>query len=355
MRKLPIVVLGFILLFSQNLKAQFNFEQLIRSGPADAERLVDAYSRPLLYGFGLGMNSGWSNTAQTLGPLHFDLRVIGTGSLVPSSKQSFDVTQIGLSSNLRPSDPSKVISPTFTGDTRNNGPWMDLFDGNGNKLIAFELPKAIIGRFIPTPQLQLTAGFFGNTEIMLRAAPKIRLGEHFGAISLFGIGIKHNLVRDFIPKEIKKTPFDLSLLLGYNTLKYSRPLDLHPLPEMIPENEQQIADFTNQEVFARFDNYLLQATISKQFSVFTPFLSIGYSISGARLALKGNFPIVNSIRDNQIAYITYSDPFGLERTYLRTFRGDVGFQVKLPVIRIYASYGFSGGYGMLTGGLGLGF
>ncbi|WP_316848871.1 DUF6588 family protein [Pedobacter agri] len=335
-------------------KAQLNYEQLIQAGPADAEKLLEAYTRPLFHGFGLGMNSGWTNTAQTLGPLHFDLRIVGTGSLVPSSKQNFNVTQIGLSSNLRPSDPRNIISPTFTGDTKRNGPRMDLFDGNNTRLISFELPKAIIKNFVPTPQLQLTVGFFANTEIMIRAAPKIRLGEHFGSISLYGAGIKHNIVRDFIPKEVNKTPFDLSLLAGYTTLQYSLDLDLQPQNTMIPEAAEHLKDFSGQQLYARFNNFVLQATISKQLSVFTPFVSIGYSISGANLGLKGNFPIVNSIRNDRLAYITYTDPFKLKRTYLKTLRGDVGFQVKLPILRIYGSYGFSGGYEMLSAGIGIG-
>ncbi|RNL53454.1 hypothetical protein D7004_10255 [Pedobacter jejuensis] len=232
---------------------------------------------------------------------------------------------------------------------------MDLFDGNNNKLISFQLPSAVIGNIVPTPQLQLNVGFFANTELMVRAAPKIKFGERFGSVTLFGVGIKHNLIRDFINEKTSPIPFDLSLLFGYNTLNYSLPLKLYPTEGMVPENEQQVADFTTQEIYSRFNKYIIQATLSKQLSFFTPFISAGYSVSGFKLGLKGNFPIVNSIRDNQIAYITYSDPFNLNTTYLKTFRGDVGFQIKLPVLRIYASYGFSGGYGMASGGIGLGF
>lgn len=355
MKQLFLSILCVLIFTNQKVHAQFNFEQLIQAGPADVEKLVEAYSQPLLYGFGLGMNSGWTNTAQTLGPLHFDLRIMATGSLVPKSKQTFDVTTIGLSSNLRPADPGKIKSPTFTGDRYNNGPYMDLFDGNGNKLISFELPSAVIEDLIPTPQVQLTVGFLANTELMLRAAPKIKLGERFGSVSLFGLGIKHNIVRDFIPKDVKKTPFDLSILAGFNVLNYGRTLNLQPLPGMIPENSQQATDFTGQEIYGRFDNYLLQTTLSKEIGFFSPFVSLGYSISSATLGLRGNFPIPNSIRDNQVAYITYTDPFELKRTYLKTLRGDVGFQIKLPVVRLYGSYGFSGGYGMLSAGIGLGF
>ncbi|WP_316734691.1 DUF6588 family protein [Pedobacter aquatilis] len=348
---LLFTLIGF---FTQRAHAQLNFEQLIQAGPQDAEKLINAYTRPLFYGFGLGMNSGWTNTAQTLGPLHFDIRVVGTGSLVPSSRQSFDITKIGLSNSLRPADPLRTISPTFTGDINTNGPLVDLFDGNNNKLVSFELPRAIIRNFVPTPQLQLTVGFFGNTEFMIRAAPKIRLGEYFGSISLLGFGVKHNIVRDFVDKDIKKTPFDFSVLAGFTRLKYSMNLDLQPLNGMIPETPEEAKDFTTQQVYATFDNYIFQATLSKQISFFTPFISAGYSISGANLALKGNFPIVNSIRDNQLAYITYTNPFELKRTYLKTFRGDLGFQLKFPILRIYGAYGFSSGYGMLSGGIGIG-
>lgn len=354
MKKLFFLI-SLSLFLIQKVEAQFNFEQLIKAGPADVEKLVDAYSRPLLYGFGLGMNSGWANSAQTIKPLHFDLRIMATGSLIPTSKQTFDVTAIGLSSNLRPSDPNKIYSPTFTGNRYTNGPYMDLFDGNGNKLISFELPSAVIENIVPTPQVQLTVGFAANTEVMIRAAPRIKLGERFGSISLFGLGIKHNFVRDFVAKEVKKTPFDFSLLIGFNRLNYNRALNLQPLDGMIPENAEQATDFSGQKIYGKFDNYLLQATISKEINFFTPFLSLGYSISSATLGLKGNFPIPNSIRNDQVAYITYQDPFELRRTYLKTFRGDVGFQLKFPVVRLYGSYGFSGGYGMLSAGIGLGF
>ena len=354
MKKITAVAIVLFSLLNQQLYAQLNFEQLIRSGPADAQKLVEAYSKPLLSGFGLGMNSGWANTAQTLGPLHFDIRVTGTGSIVPLSKQTFDVTGIGLSSILRPSNAQDIYSPTFSGTSDKKGPMMDLFDANNNKLISFELPPGVIKGIVPTPQVQLTVGFFANTDFNIRFSPKLKLGEHYGSVSMIGFAVKHNIVRDFVDKDVKNTPFDLAILVGFNSLKYGKHLDLKPLEGMVPENEAQVADFTTQEVYANFDNYLIQAVLSKKLSFFTPFVSVGYNISGARLGLRGNYPIINSIRNDQLAYITYNDPFSLERTYLKTMRVDTGFEIRLPILRIFASYGFSGGYGMLNGGIGLG-
>lgn len=92
MKKGRLSVMVLLLLFTVGrLKAQSDidklikangFEQLIRSGPADASKLVNAYAHPLLKGLGLGMNSGWTNTAKTLDLLHFDLRVTVTAVFV---------------------------------------------------------------------------------------------------------------------------------------------------------------------------------------------------------------------------------------------------------------------------------
>src|ERR1700761_1790290 len=92
-----LALTAFFLLAASITKAQNGFDQLLKSGPADATKLVDAYGRPLFKGLGLGMNSGWTNTAQTNGLLHFDLRITGTAVFVPQSDKTFDVTKIGLS------------------------------------------------------------------------------------------------------------------------------------------------------------------------------------------------------------------------------------------------------------------
>lgn len=339
---------------SYDALAQSGFEQLIKSGPADATRLVEAYSRPLLRGFGLGMNSGWTNTAQTLGLLHFDVRVTGTGVIVPTSDRSFNVTQIGLSSNIRPANPNNVISPTFSGKTNSNGPMMDVYDGNNNKLVSFELPSGVLETYVPTPQIQVTVGLLANTDVTVRASPKIRLGKRIGSVSLIGFGVKHNFMRDFFPGD-EEVPFDLAVAFSYNSVKYKKALHLSPPEGSTPRKGEQAMDYSNQEIFAQLDNYLFQAMISKQFSIFTPYVALGYNVSSADLGLRGNYPIIDGVDGDQIVYRTYSDPVRVDRTFLKDFRVDAGFQIKLPVIRLYASYGLSRSYGIVNAGVGVGF
>jgi len=350
MKRLFAIISLLSIISSHQLFAQTGFEQLINAGPADATKLVDAYSKSLFKGFGLGMNSGWTNSAQTLGLSHFELRVTGTGVIVPASGKSFDVTRIGLSSNLRPANPNDVISPSFSGSTRANGPLMDVYDENNNKLVSFELPSGMLENYVPTPQIQLTVGLPANTDVTIRAAPRFTIGRKIGSVSLIGFGIKHNFMRDLS----KDAPFDLALAFSYNNLKYKKSLYLQPLENSVPQDSEQSTDFSGQEIFGNFNNYLFQALISKQFSVFTPYLSLGYNVSSADMGLSGNYPIISGYNGDQVTYKTFSNPVRIERTYLKDFRVDAGFQVKLPIVRFYASYGVSGNYGIANAGIGIG-
>lgn len=334
--------------------AQTGFEQLIKVGPADATRLVEAYGKPLLKGLGLGMNSGWAHSAQTLKPLRFDIKVTGTAVVVPADDRTFDVTGIGLSSNIRPADPGKVFTPSFSGSTDIYGPEMTVFDANNNELISFELPPGVLESFVPTPQVQVTMGLPGNTDVTVRVAPKIRLGKHFGSVSLIGLGLKHNIIRDFVPAE-NEVPFDLALGIGYSRLSYKKSLKVLPIEGSVPQDAGQPDDFTSQELFGDFDNYMFQVLLSKQFSILTPYASLGYNISSTRLGLRGNYPIVDGISDdNKIVYKNYTDPIAIERTFMQDFRFDAGLQIRLPILRIFASYGFAQGYRMINAGVGIG-
>ena len=91
--------------------------QLIKSSPGDATKLVQAFAEPLFKGFGVGLNSGWNNTAATKKFLHLDIRITVNVAQVPVSDQTFDVTKLGLSSHLTVDASSPTnIAQTFGGD-----------------------------------------------------------------------------------------------------------------------------------------------------------------------------------------------------------------------------------------------
>jgi hypothetical protein len=344
-----------ILLFtSLSSYAQIGFEQLLKAGPADAATLVSSYGDPLFKGFGLGMNSGWTNTAKTLGFMRFDIRVTGTAVVVPSSARAFDVTKIGLSNHLQPADPANVMSPTFSGNTESNGPLMNLFDDYGNKITSFDLPPGVLKGFVPSPQLQVTLGLVLNTDVTVRWAPKIVLNNDFGSVSTIGFGIKHNIMDDFAGAKGEHKPFDLAFAFSYNRVRYQKDLDLQPLDGSVPKDPEQVKDFSTQAVYGNFDNYLVQMILSKQLSFFTPYVAIGYNTSKTQFGIEGNFPIPSGISGDQLSYTTYTDPVKIDLTHVRGVRADMGFQLKFPILTIFASYGLAERYSLVNAGIGIG-
>ena len=300
------------------------------------------------------MNSGWTNTAKTLGFLHFDIRVTGTAVVVPSYAKAFDVTKIGLSDHLQPANPADVMSPTFSGNTDHNGPLMNLYDDYGNKITSFDLPPGVLKGIVPSPQLQITLGLVLNTDVTVRWAPKIVLNNKFGSISLTGLGFKHNIMDDFAGGEGDHKPFDLAFAVSYNRVRYQKKLNLQPLEGSVPKDPDQVKDFTHQAVYGNFDNYLVQMILSKQLSFFTPYVALGYNTSKTEFGIEGNFPIPTGITGDQLSYTTYTDPVKIDFTHVKGWRADMGFQLKFPVLTIFASYGLADRYGMVNAGIGIG-
>jgi hypothetical protein len=349
-------LLTFILLIFlvSHANAQNSFSQLIQSGPADATKLFNAYAQPLFKGFGVGLNSGWNNTAKTKKLLHFDLRITVSGSLVSTSDKTFDVTKIGLSNHLRPADPGQTIAPTFGGDKNTDGPLLNIYDDNGKQIGQFNTPKGVFS-IVPAPQVQLTIGLVKNTDITLRAIPSINLGSNAGSISMFGFGLKHDILQDFTGTTADRLiPFDVAVAFGYSHLNMNVPLTVNPDNGATPQNGQQSSDFSNQHISGTFNSFILQAIISKKLLFFTPFLAVGYNTTHTNVVAIGNYPFTTGATITGPTYTTFPNPVNINETSISGGRLDAGFQLNLGFFRIYAS-GSLAQYKSVNAGIGFGF
>jgi hypothetical protein len=342
---------SFLLIFSViNAKAQNGFSELIRSGPADATKLVDAYATPLFKGFGVGMNSGWNNTAKTKNKLKFDLRISASGAFVPASNKSFDLTKIGLSDHLRVAPGSSNLTPTISGG--NNRSVLDVYNDQGQKVDEFSLPGGKIS-VIPAPQVQLTVGILKNTDLSLRGMPSINMGDNIGKVSMIGIGLKHNIMAD-LGAAGKLAPFDLALAFGYSRLNMDMPLNVKPEDNAQPAPGNTSNDFSNQHIEGHFNSFQIQGIISKKLSAFTPFLSVGYNTSKTNVAIIGNYPITTTTVIGQDFYTTFTNPVAIKKSHINGIRADVGFQLELSFFRIFGSYSVAQ-YQSVNAGIGFGF
>jgi hypothetical protein len=353
----PLIISVLMAFAALSAKAQSGgggFSALVQSGPADATRLVNAYGEPLFKGIGIGLNSGWYNTAKAKKLLHFDARLSVSAAFVPASDKTFNVTQIGLSNNVRPDNPSQVIAPTFGGSKSVQGPLLDIYDDNGRKVGSFNTPSGKLG-FVPAPQLQLTIGLVQNTDLTVRGIPTVSIGSG-NNISSIGFGLRHDLIQDFVGKKAAKLiPFDLAVAVGYSHLNLNVGLNVQPDNGAQPKDSQQSTDFSNQHVAATFNNLMAEVIFSKKIAFFTPFVSVGYNNTHTAFGTIGNFPITTGATFTGVpTYTTYTNPININETSINGFRADLGFELTPGFFRIFVS-GSMAQYSSVNAGIGFGF
>ena len=352
MKRIFRIKLAFAFLFTLNsaqLFAQSDVSELIKSSPADATKLAQAYLKPLFKGLGVGLNTGWNNTAHSKNLLRFDLRFGLTGAIVPQKDETFDVSKIGLSSNVRPTTPGQVVTPTFGGPS-NNGIQLSVYDASNRLLETFRMPQGTGIGLVPAPQLQGSIGLPRGLEFTLRAMPKVNIGNDIGAIGMFGGGLKIEVLPLISGIVDKVTPVDIAVALGYTQFNFSVPLDV-PVPA---GSSGASSDFSNQRIEAQFSGINTEVIISKRLLVFTPFLSFGYNTAKTDAGLKGNYPIVTGVDPLlRPTYTVFTDPVSIKQTDIKGFRTNLGFQLNLAFFRIYGSYSMAE-YNAFNGGIGFG-
>ncbi|MEY3678939.1 MAG: hypothetical protein RI924_1080, partial [Bacteroidota bacterium] len=211
--------------FSTSVSAQDQISELFKSNKDDAQKLIQAYLNPFLRGFGTGINSNWNTSGATKKFGRIEVRLGVTGAMIPETDKLFDITKIGLSSNIAPADPTNVMSPTI-GGAKTTGPLMNIY-ANNIQMGQFALPKGAELPFVPAPQLQATVGLLRGMDVSVRYVPELKLGEANGTIGMMGGGVKINLLRLFTGKLTDKIlPFDLAASVGYTRLTYELPLSV---------------------------------------------------------------------------------------------------------------------------------
>lgn len=319
------LILFIIFSISRTTSAQDNIGDLFKSGPADATKLANAYMNPLFKGLGVGLNSGWTNTAQTKKPLRFELRLTTTAAFVPTSDKTYDVNTMGLE-NIRAVDKYKSMGPTAFGPNV-DGPMMEIYNSSlpDPNPSTFKLPPGLGINFVPSPQLQLTLGLLKHTDISLRWVPEVKIED--GSLNLFGIGAKFELLPILMGKTAKVMPLDLALALGYTSLNYNLPLKL--------KNQSS----SDQVVDMRLDGMSIEAIASKKLAIFTAFASIGYHSASSNLKALGTYEFdVPKNPSNKDGKQIYVDPVNQKQTDVDGLKASLGFQLNLAFFRVFASY-----------------
>lgn len=332
MKKIILILFaGCFLAATPNMaKAQgLDLDTFLEAGLADANTLLESYLQPAFEGFGFGMNSGWYNTAKPHKFLGFDISASLSLARVPDASQFFTLpaglTNVSLTN---PSDTRRL--PTIFGPNlgADDLPELRFTDDNGEELIRISAPTGLgveadlPFNAVPVPMAQIGIGLFKGTEVKLRYIPEQTFDD--GSVQMFGIGVMHD-IKQYLPAE-KLLPFDLSIFLGYTSLKSSIDIDA---------DLGQTAEF-------EADAIVVQGVISKKILFFTAFAGLGYSNYDVNFSMLGNFTTENS---------TFVDPIQLQYKN-NGIRSNIGVRLKLLFLTITGEYALQE-YNTLTAGVGI--
>tara|TARA_B100000787_G_scaffold61123_1_gene44644 strand:+ start:1227 stop:2222 length:996 start_codon:yes stop_codon:yes gene_type:complete len=310
------ITILFFMVCSTSSFSQVELGSALEGTLEDAKILLKGYVRPLAEGFGYSVNGGWFTTAKTHKLFGFDVAVVASAAVVPSSAETFTFNNSDYSPNLQLDDTtiSSAELPTFFGSQElGDRPLLAFTDNDGNSVSTSALPGSGLGQEIgfnavPSAVIQVGVGLFKNTDLKIRFVPKQTATEY--EFSSFGFGIQHDL-KQWIPF-VKRLPFDLSALVAWNDVKAKAFLDAE-------DNPTQALEFTT-------NTFLFQILASKKLSIFTLYGGIGASSYTSDVNLLGNYENVAT-----------PDPISLNYKG-GSMRANLGLTMKILFLNLSADY-----------------
>jgi len=322
MKKLVLLILTLVLSYSA--KSQ-DLDVLLKAGD-DASLLFQNYMTPVMDGMSYSLNDGWYTTAKTHKKLGFDLTINISTAIVPKSSRTFQFTAADYQYLTLESGNSEI--QTVMGGNNNSTIGVRIPYGNGNyKVAEINMPDGVGGDMplnaVPSPMIQASVGVPFSTDISLRILPKINTNDIDG--SLFGIGIKHNLMQYFGP--LDKLPLNIALFAGYTTMTSTYNL----------QNVSSLAG-NNQEAAFKLNAYTVQAVASLDFPIITLFGSVGFDKGNSTLKIKGTYELeYTDTGSNTTITESVTDPINMDFN-ANGFRGTLGARFNLGFFKIYGDY-----------------
>ncbi len=323
MKKLALIVVTLVL--SYTAKAQ-DLDVLLKAGD-DASLLFQNYMAPVMNGMSYSLNDGWYTSAKTHKKLGFDLTINISTAIVPKSSRTFQFNATDYQYLSLESGNSEI--QTVMGGNNNSKIAVRIPYGNGNyKIAEINMPDGVGGDMplnaVPSPMIQASVGIPFKTDISVRFLPKINTNDVDG--SMFGVGIKHNLMQYFGP--LDKLPLNVALFAGYTTMTSTYNL----------QNVSSLAG-NNQEAAFKLNAFTIQAVASLDFPIITLFGSVGYDKGNSTLKIKGTYDLVYNDETTSVALppVTITDPINMDFN-ANGFRGTIGTRFNLGFFKIYGNY-----------------
>ncbi len=356
------LLFSFCILCVNHVNAQLGDIGAILSGAkTDAAKLVPAYLQPYANAFGADLSSGWFNTARPHKLLGFDLTLSAAVAVVPSSDNTFNLTNLQLTGL-----PGSATTPTIAGPASGTTTikyYTNIY-GTNYELASFKTPSGLNNPYVPAPILQLGIGLIKGTEVDVRYMPQLNIASDL-SVQLWGVGIKHS-IKQWIPGISMAPFFHLSIFGGYTQFKTSSNLSFQPSDLAtdlgIKLNSANITPslYQSQQLQMTVSNLTGSIVASFDLPVVTFYGAVGLSYTSINLKVNGTYPgaaVVNNsvvIDDNT----SITNPINASLTNLSGSptkpRINAGIKFTFAVITLHVDYTLAN-YSVLTAGLGISF
>jgi hypothetical protein len=326
---------------------QADISIFLNASSKDASKLLEAYLEPTVKSLSYGMTANWYTTAATHKTLGFDFSFSANIAFIPTSEDYFNPDKLNLSVTTYDGNidrPGKG-APTFFGP-KDETQYSATYDPDGsgplgNQTVTFNGPEGLAVKDkigfagIPVPVAQLGIGIVKNTDLKFRFIPKVEAGS--SEVQMFGVGVQHDIKQHI--KGIKLLPFDLSVLVAFNSLKGSTDLSDDDATDSRPDSE-------DGEGVYKFNSWLFQALISKKIAVLTFYGGVGYSFINTSVDMNGTYTITPDVGPT----FDIKDPVSMDIKN-KSMRFTAGMRLKLGPVYFNGDYTLQK-YKMLSVGMG---
>ena len=330
MKKCILIFLGVFAL-SFNTKAQDGFEAILLADAADSKKLMQAYFAPGMEGFINAMNNGWYHTAKVHKPFGFDLAIGLSGASIPTEKELFNISALGLTSISS----SSTTASTFAGPSATTQMTVNTTVQGQAVSATFASPGGVLedlpAKAVPAPIVQLSVGLPWKMEGLLRMVPKTNIGDDDGSIKMLGLGLKKEITSWFGPME--KTPLHVSLLAAYTTMDVNYGIA-----------DQNSGEIQVQNALTEFSlkAFTMQAIASLNFPIINLYGGIGYNSGSSSFAMSGTYTGVYDTgfpAPNNTITQSLTPPSDLDFDS-SGFTTTLGARLSLGFFKIFGSYAF---------------
>lgn len=354
---LPVIIIFAALSFlPQKTYAQLgDVGDFLNSGVEDGQLLLGEYLKPFADGFGAGLNTGWVDRANAHGFLGFHVKINTAVAFVPDARQRFDLSELDFSTINRIE--GGPVTPTFSGSSSTDVRLAH--EVEGLRLADFRMPPGTGQHVIATPMIQGGVGVFGDTEIMARFVPTVKILD-YGEIYLYGLGIKHEL-NQWLPGGAL-LPVTFSLMAGYTVFGASAGLDSRP-DDYNPDNDQiqsglggpEHPVWDDQEVSFTTNAYTVNFFVGRSLPILSVYAGAGFEASSTSINVDGRYPfyVLTQEDGEPVRKLTsLDDPIDISIDGANSFRALAGVRISLPLVTFNVDYTLAD-YHMISAGLGI--